>query len=403
MTTLISVENTWGLFAVMTVIAAGSIYLEQNYKWASRLTGCVIALITAMLFSNLRIIPLDAPAYDVVWSYVVPLAIPLLLFNANIKRIWRESGRQLIIYMISGLGTIVGGFVAFYALHNFIPDLYKITAMMVGTYTGGSINLVAMADAFSATGEQVSTTIVADNLLMAVYFFVLVAIPTMEFFLKRFKHPIIDELEAEVAANGEQKNRAEAFWTAKPISLKDIAIAIATSFAIVAISTAIGDFFKEIIPDSNFALALANGLLGSKYLIMTTITMFLATCLPQFMGNIAGTQEIGTFLIHIFFTVIGVPASIYLIVTQAPLLLLFCLIMVVFNMIFSFGFGKMFNFNLEEICIASNANIGGPTTAAALAVSKGWNVLIIPAILVGTLGYVIGNYYGVFMGTLLGP
>lgn len=403
MTTLISAENTWALFAVMTVIAAGSIYLEQRYKWASRLTGCVIALIGAMLLSNLRIIPLDAPAYDVVWAYVVPLAIPLLLFNANIKKIWKESGRQLIIYMISGLGTIVGGFVAFYALHNLIPDLYKITAMMVGTYTGGSINLVAMADAFNATGDQVSTTIVADNLLMAVYFFVLVAIPSMNFFLKKFKHPIIDELTADTAVNGEHKNRAEAFWTARPISLKDIALAIAISFSIVAMSTAIADFFKGIIPDSNFLLALANGLLGSKYMIMTTIAMLLATFLPKFMSNIAGAQEIGTFLIHIFFTVIGVPASIYLIVTQAPLLLLFCLIMVVFNMIFSFGFGKLFKFNLEEICIASNANIGGPTTAAALAVSKGWNSLIIPAILVGTLGYVIGNYYGVFMGTLLGP
>ena len=52
--------------------------------------------------------------------------------------------------------------------------------------------------------------------------------------------------------------------------------------------------------------------------------MLLATIKPEFMGNIGGAQEIGTFLIHIFFAVIGVPASIYLIMTQAPLLLVFC-------------------------------------------------------------------------------
>ena len=126
---------------------------------------------------------------------------------------------------------------------------------------------------------------------------------------------------------------------------------------------------------------------------MPTLTMLLATIKPEFMGNIGGAQEIGTFLIHIFFAVIGVPASIYLIVTQAPLLLVFCAIIV--------GI-KIFKFNLEEICIASNANIGGPTTAAALAIAKGWQAMVVPALLVGTLGYVIGNYYGIFIGTFLG-
>jgi hypothetical protein len=58
--------------------------------------------------------------------------------------------------------------------------------------------------------------------------------------------------------------------------------------------------------------------------------------------------------------------------------------------------------SLEEIIISSNANIGGPTTAAAMAIAKGWNALIVPAILVGTLGYVLGNYYGIFAGTMIG-
>ena len=174
------------------------------------------------------------------------------------------------------------------------------------------------------------------------------------------------------------------------------------AFAIVAISTAIADFFAGLIPTSNFGLSLLNGLLGNKYLIMPTLTMLLATIKPEFMGNIGGAQEIGTFLIHIFFAVIGVPASIYLIVTQAPLLLVFCAIIVGMNMIVSFVFGKIFKFNLEEICIASNANIGGPTTAAALAIAKGWQAMVVPALLVGTLGYVIGNYYGIFIGTFLG-
>ena len=61
----------------------------------------------------------------------------------------------------------------------------------------------------------------------------------------------------------------------------------------------------------------------------------------------------------------------------------------------------IFRYSIEEVCIASNANIGGPTTAAALAIARGWNQLVVPAMLVGILGYVIGNYYGVFIGNIL--
>ena len=398
MSSLISADNTWVLFAILVVIAAAAIWLEQNFKWASKVTGCVLALLGAMILSNVGIIPVQAAAYDFVWDYVVPLAIPLLLFQANIKKIWKDSGRMLAIYLISGLGTLAGGFVAFYLLKNQIPELYKAAAMMVGTYTGGSVNLVAMTDAFDATGDLASTAVVADNLLMALYFFVLAAIPAMNFFLKKFRHPIIDEIEA---SGNKEDNHAASYWTAKPVALIDIAKALAVAFAIVAVSGEIANFFKSIIPTTNFFGELLSGLIGNKYLIMTTLTMLLATFLPEQIGGIAGAQEIGTFLIHIFFTVIGVPASIYLILTQAPLLLVFCAIIVGMNMLVSFVGGKIFKFNLEEIIIASNANVGGPTTSAALAIAKGWQSLVVPALLVGTLGYVIGNYYGIFIGTML--
>ncbi len=399
MSTLIQSDNTLALMAILVGIAALAIVLEQRYAWASKLTGCIIALIGAMVLSNLRIIPVEAAAYDLVWGWVVPLAIPLLLFNCNIKKIWKESGRMLAIYLISGIGTVVGGILAFYLFNAFIDNLAGITAMMVGSYTGGSVNLAAMADAFGLTGDTVSTSIVADNLLMVLYFFALVAIPGIAFFKKHYTHPLEDALAAEGDGN---QNRADSYWKAKPISLKQIALCVACTFAIVAVSTAVADLIAATIPTTNFVFSLLNGLLGSKYLLMTTLTMALATAFPNFFGNLAGAQEIGTFFIHIFFAVIGVPASIYLILTQAPLLLVFCAIIVLTNMLFSFGFGKLFKFSVEEICLASNANIGGPTTAAALAVSKGWTSLIVPTILVGTLGYVIGNYYGLFVGTFLG-
>lgn len=398
--TLISPDNTWALWAVLTGIAALSIYLEQTYPWASKVTGAIIGLVIAMALANFKIIPTDAPTYDMVWDYVVPLALPMLLFNANIKKIWKESGRMVAIFIIGAIGTALGAVLGFFLLRNHVPELYKMAGMMTGSYIGGGVNFVAMADNFVISKELISALVVADNLNMALYFFVLIAIPSIPFFRKNFNHPLIDELE-RVGEDEEAKTRAAAYWDKKEISLKDIAFTIGISFIIVAISDALAGFLGSVIPTNNFGLSLLNGLLGNKYLIITTLTMILATYLPDFFGNINGAQEIGTFLIYIFFVVIGVPASIHLIITKSPLLLLFCAIMVIVNMLFILFIGKLFKFNLEEILIASNSNIGGPTTAAAMAIAKGWTPLVLPAILAGTLGYIIGNYFGIFIGNLL--
>ncbi len=398
--TLISADNTWVLWAIISGWVAFSIYLEQKYTWAAKMSGAIVALLGALVLTNFNIIPTDAPVYDVVWGYVVPMAIPLLLMQCNIKKIWKESGRMLVIFLIGSIGTTCGAVVAFMLLHDFIPGLSAVAGMMTGSYIGGGVNFAALADAFDIPGELVSATTVADNLLMTLYFFVLITIPSIGFFRKNYSHPHVDEVESVEQKDGDATSAAT-YWGRKEISLKDIAFACATSFIIVAVSTLIAEFFAQLIPTDTVALNMLNALFGNKYLIITTLSMCAATFAPNTFGEIKGTQEIGTYLIYLFFFVIGVPASIMMILKNSPLLLLFCAIMVVINMLFVFVFGKLFKFNLEDIILASNANIGGPTTAVAMAISKGWVKLVGPIMLVGTLGYVIGTYFGIFVGNLL--
>lgn len=167
-TSLIPPDNTWALWAFLTGWAAVSIYLEQKYAWASKISGAIIALIGAMALANFNVIPLESSVYDAVWDYVVPLAIPLLLFQANIKKIWQESGRMLTIFLLSAIGTVAGTIVSFIVFKDFIPHLDRLAAMMAGSYTGGSVNFAAMASKFEAPGELVSALVVADNAIMKI-------------------------------------------------------------------------------------------------------------------------------------------------------------------------------------------------------------------------------------------
>ena len=402
MNTLISADNTWALLSIMCGSVALSIWLEQKYTWASKISGAIIALIFAVTLTNLNIIPTSCALYDdVIWGFAVPLAIPLLLLQCNIKRIWKETGRLLIIFLIGAVGSFVGAVISYYLLRNNISELNGLAAMMTGSYIGGGINFTALADAFNVSGTMISATTVADNLVTATSMFLLLTIPSVGFFRKHFKHPHIDEVEKNLDKNSTE-NAAAAYWSKKEISLKDIAINFAYAAIVVTFSRLIAEMLSNIIPTGNVLLNMCNTFFGSQYVLITTLSIIVSMIFEKQIEGLSGYNEIGTYLIYLFFFVIGVPASIPMILKNAPLLFVFTLIIALTNMIFCFVFGKLLKFDLEDIVLASNANIGGPTTAVAMAISKGWNKLVGPIMLIGTLGYVIGTYFGIILGSLLG-
>ncbi len=398
MNTLISPNDTWMLLAIMCASVALAMYLEQTKKWAANISGSIIVLVIALVLVNLRVIPTAASVFDdMVWGYAVPMAIPLLLLKTNIKRIWTETHRLLAIFLIGSVGTICGVLAAYMLLSPFVPSLAQAAAMMTGSYIGGGVNFTALADAFRADSSLTSATTVADNLNMAIYFLVLIAFARNAFLRRHYPHPYSDQ-----AGGDKETTQAASYWKQKPISLRDIAIDLAYTVLVVTISRALGRWCLAMIPQGGWFLSMLRTFFGSQYIWITTISMLFATfCSPQ-AERMSGAEEIGTYLIYLFFFAIGVPASIGAILRSAPLMLLFCLIIVLVNMLFCLIGGKLIGSSLEEILLASNANIGGPTTAAGMAISQGWTKLITPCMLVGTFGYVIGTYAGVIVGTLLG-
>ena len=398
---LIAADDTWALLVLMVASVALAIWLEQKYVWASKISGAIIALLIALAASNLAIIPTSCVLYDnIVWDFVVPLGIPLLLLQCNMKKIWKETGRMMVIFLIGAAGTVAGAFLAYTLLHRYIPGLEGVAAMMTGSYIGGGVNFAALAAEFDV-GEIKAAATVADNLLMALYFFALIFIAGMKFFRSHYSHPHIDAVAESGDLSGAQ-TQAAAYWSRKGISLKDIALNFAYAAAVVFAAKLISTFVGGLIPDTGVVLHMLHTFFGSEYVWITTVSMACATFGEKQVAKLSGSQEIGTYLIYLFLFVIGVPASISKILTETPLLLAFTGIMVIVNMLFCFVGGKLLHFDLEDIILASNANIGGPTTAAGMAISQGWSALVGPVMLVGTFGYVIGTYLGILVGGALG-
>lgn len=392
--TLIQADDHLALWTFILVAATSAIVIEQRFKWASKVPGAVIALLIAIAASNLKIIPTDAPTYDIVWGYIVPLAIPLLLFKTNIQSLIKESWKLLLLFLVSSMATMIGTVIAFLALRRYIPELDKVSGMISASYSGGGVNYAAMSAKLEPSESINAATIVADNMMMAFYFLILIGLAGIPVIRRIWGSPHTDEIEKNPEMQS-SRTLSEAYWKPNLISLKDIAICLASSMLIVLISFKLSALLKALLGTSNNIIGdLIISLITDKYLLLTTITFIVASIFRNSFEKLNGSQELGTYCIYLFFVVIGIPASIGLIVTKAPLLFIFVFIIAMVNLAITMGVGKLFKFNVEEVVLACNANIGGPTTAAALAISKGWTKLVGPILVIGTVGYVIGNYAG---------
>jgi len=390
---LVGPNDTWILWSFLIVWATLSIFFEQRYKWGERLSGVVIALLGGLAMSNLGILPTQSPVYDTVWDYVVPISIPLLLMQCDLKKIWRETGRMLGAFHVSSAGTIIGAFAAAAVFGSMIPYLAEICGIMTASYIGGAMNFLASVNIFAPPEELSNAVIVADNLVMAVHIMAMLALPGFAFAYRWFRTLPDEELYDNEELGTDE---ATSYWRAKPISLVDIGKNLSLAFLIVTLGTKI-----SLQVEASSITEPFRTFLGNKYLLFSTLTVIFVALFPRFSQRLRGTQEMGTFAIFLFFVLIGIPASIKSILLEAPALLLLCSLIVLINVLVTFGVGRLLGFSLQEMILASIANTAGPMNAAAIAISKKWTKLILPAFLVGIWGYVIGTYLGVAVGRFL--
>ncbi len=397
MASLIPAPDHATLWALIALGTAAAIRLEQTYRWAARLSGPVVALLIAMVLSNARVVPAESPAYEFVGDWLVPLAIPLLLFRANLREIVRTGGRLFLIFHLSSIGTLVGTVLAVRLLRGLIasPDLEHAAGMMAASYIGGAVNFMAIKASYHVREGVTNPLIVADNFVMASVFVMLLGIAASRWFRARFPHP--HSLEPDAAAAG---NLAAAHWQRKGIGLLDVAWALAFAFAALALAGLLGRITRSLFGDVSVAGAgvqMLQVLCTNRFVLITAVTLTLATVFARPLGKVNGTEELGTYLLLLFLFTLGLPADFVSVLTQAPLFFVFCGIIALVNLAFTLAVGKVLRLNLEELLLAVNANLGGAPSAAAMAVSTGWTRLVLPGILVGIWGYVIGTPIGVMV------
>lgn len=354
-------------------------------------TALLVIVVTAV-FANIEIIPTasdNSALYGAIFNYVAPISIFFLLLSVNLRQLKEAGIPMLIMFLIGSAGTVIGVLIGMWAVNgaDALGGLYSaIGGMFTGTYTGGGINFNAIALHYNVMeqGTLFAGAVAVDNIMTTIWMIATIALPKI--LMKLMPTPKLAKATAP-DANTAPESPSHERETIDPL---DLGIMLCLGFAVLWISNSLTD-----------ALALS-GVKVPSILILTTIALIMAQ-MPVFQ-KLRGNQVLGMFSVYLFLAVVGAYCELAALAEIGEIgitLLWFATILVVIHGILTFGLGALFKQDWDLVAVASQANIGGSTSALALAKSFERNDLLLPAILVGSLGNGLGTYLGFIVAGII--
>lgn len=368
------------ILCLMVILA---VYAGKT-KFGKQFGAALLVILFTAVLANLKIIPTASNSiglYSAIFKYVAPISIFYLLLNVNLTSI-KQAGLPMIgLFLVGSLATTLGILISWFLVspERVLGEDGKIIAgMITGTYTGGSVNFnaVALEYGFQEKGILYAGTIAVDNVVTTLWIVATLAFPV---FLRRFWKDKI-KVESTVQTVHEPNMEAERIDFTSLIWLLFLGIA----------AYYVSEIFSDMLPEI------------PSILILSTLGIVLAQL--KFIAKLKGSHNLGMYLVFLFLAVIGAYCELSAVAELQEVgltLLLFAGLAVLFHGILVILIGGLLYRDWEMIAIVSQANVGGGATAIALAETFNRKDLVLPAILVGTLGIALGSYLGFFVVYIL--
>ena len=102
-----AVNNPVWVMAILFALSAIG-FLSEKTRLGRSLTSTVVVILLAIVAANIGLIPHESIAYNFVFSYVVPVIIPLFLFKANLRQMATEASRLSGAFLLATVATVIG-------------------------------------------------------------------------------------------------------------------------------------------------------------------------------------------------------------------------------------------------------------------------------------------------------
>ncbi|HJR63109.1 MAG TPA: DUF819 family protein [Gemmatimonadaceae bacterium] len=389
--------NSLFILAVLSLLVVLSEWLVRRTALRHLGSALLVIVLTAIV-ANLGVLPTTSsqeapvPLYDAIFAHVAPIAIFWLLLHVNLRSLLKAGLPLIALFLVGSLGTLAGAVVAMRAVNGAetVGALYgPVTGMFAGTYIGGSVNFNAIALHYDVTRDAVlyGGAVVVDNIVTTIWIMVTLAAPRL--FARLWVRRRTDAAGDTVGqvANGPARVAAapivELAAEVETIDPMRLALVLALGVGAQWVSILVTGALEAI------------GVSIPSILVITTLALIIAQ-IPA-VSRLSGPRVLGMYAVYLFLAVIGAFCDVRAMAglgVLGPVLLAFAMMTVLMHGAIVFGVGRLFRMDLDGVAIASQANVGGSTSALALAKSLGREDLLLPAILLGALGNAIGTFMG---------
>lgn len=346
------------LWSVLLPCAAG-LFLARSTHWGSQLGAPLLVLLLSLALAATGLIhgPVDLPWIS---GSLTALAVAVLLLPLQLKRLLPEA-HSLLWPFGAAIGlvcvaSIVSGMVLAVPLG---PQHAAVSGVLAAGYTGGTVNLVAVADALSLAPAQMTMVMAADS-VVGIGWFLISLLASRGFMAK----PAATQPEPPV--NPQQRR------------LRSTTITLLIGIAVVLVAAAVQRWLAP---------------LDLPYLLIVTSVALIAAQTPVVAAQRLD-QEVGMLLLLPFFSEVGLESSWRALFPAGGWVLLAASAIVAIQAVGLLVLNRHGRIALPQMLVASQAVVGGPTTAAVLAAALGRKELIVPAVALGMLGYLLGSYLG---------
>ena len=362
--------------------------LCHRYSLLGKIGAVVVAYVIGFVIGNLGLLPLidgHAKVQELLTTLTIPIAIPLLLFSMDIKKWTQIAGKTMLSLAFALTAVIIAVVAGFFIFRNQgIENLWDVSGMMVGLYTGSTPNLAAIQTALGAD-EATYMTIVTYDLVIGAFhllFVMTIAQRLLLLFLPAYSY--IDPASGNLGkADGE-----DPYWG---LLKKKTVLPLLKSFGIALLIFGIGGAASLLVP--------ASSQMAVVILIITTLGI--AASLIPAVKKLDKSFELGMYLILIFCMVIASRANLANIDFVAMKIAAYVAFVVFGSMIIQAFFSWIFRIDADTYIITSTAMITNPAVVLAVAASLRNREIVFSGLSAAIIGLAVGNYLGIFLAWFL--
>lgn len=349
--------------------------------------GIIASLCGVFHFADPAIGATFSKLQSTIMNVAVPLAIPLMLFNCDFK-LWTKSLPKTAWALVTGIvAVIIASISGYFIFRNNVPEIAKVTGMMTGIYTGGTMNFNALGAALNVDRSVMAIVLAFQMVITTPYIFFLLG-GGYKIFRKLLPYKDIthkgrmDEDQVETA---DVENYRGMFEKQNFIGMMK---GLGLSFVFLAVGAGLA--------------LLLTGTLNELVVILTITTLSIIASFFKKVRELPKTFELGMFFILIFSVIVASMFDInsvnggslyiggfvfWIIGVSVGLHLLLCRIAKVSGDLF---------------CVCQVGLLCSPPFVPPIAGAMKNKKVLISGIVVGLVGYAIGTYLGALLAWVLG-